>query len=270
MTLNGRGPGDDSGAPQVVATGEVPDAASVQRPADVAPYQLLPPLSADEYAALRDDIAAHGVRVPVDVDERGQLLDGHHRAAIAAELGIHFPTRVVDGLTEEEKREHAMALNMARRHLTQADRRRLIADELRRDDSRSDRRIARIVGVSHHTVGVVRRSLAGGQSAQSAVKPVTGPMGPEGAELTDAEVAEARERAEQIRAGISALDAMVTDLLASGMSRYEVVGVLTWMEREAQHRHPLDAEIAAAVRQLATGPLIDALLAGQSTSGGGA
>jgi hypothetical protein len=231
--------------------------ASVQRPADVAPYQLLPPLSADEYAALRDDIAAHGVRVPVDVDERGKLLDGHHRAAIAAELGIHCPTRVVDGLTEEEKRAHALAVNAHRRQLSREQRRELVAAELVRDPSRSDRAIGRLVGVSHHTVAAVRRG--GWAIAQ-----------PEGAELTDAEVVEARERAEQIRAGISALNTMVTDLLAGGMSRYEVVGVLTWMEREAQHRHPLDAEIAAAVRQLATGPLIDALLAGQSAPGGAA
>lgn len=125
------------------------------------PYQLLPPLSADEYAALRADIEAHGIRVPVDVDEHGQVLDGHHRQQIAAELGIDCPVRVVAGLTEEDKREHAMALNMARRHLTQAQRRELVADELARDPSRSDRRIARIVGVDHKTVGAVRRRLSG-------------------------------------------------------------------------------------------------------------
>jgi hypothetical protein len=230
---------------------------TIARPTDVTPYQLLPPLTTDEYAALRDDIAAHGVRVPVDVDERGKLLDGHHRAAIAAELGIHCPTRVVNGLTEEEKRAHALAVNAHRRQLSREQRRELVAAELARDPSRSDRAIGRIVGVSHHTVAAVRRG--GWAIAQ-----------PERGELTDAEVAEARLRTEQIRAGIAALDAMVTDLLAGGMSRYEVVGVLAWMEREAQHRQPLDAEIAAVAHQLTTGPLIDALLAGQSTSGGAA
>lgn len=41
-------------------------------------YQLMPPLSGDEYAALRADVAEHGIRVPIDVDEHDVILDGHH------------------------------------------------------------------------------------------------------------------------------------------------------------------------------------------------
>ncbi|MGH3499336.1 MAG: GIY-YIG nuclease family protein [Nocardioidaceae bacterium] len=37
----------------------------------MARYQLLPDLTPDEYAELRDDIAENGFRVPVDVDEAG-------------------------------------------------------------------------------------------------------------------------------------------------------------------------------------------------------
>ena len=37
-------------------------------------YQVMPPLTAEEYEALRDDIAAHGVRVPIDVDQHGHIL----------------------------------------------------------------------------------------------------------------------------------------------------------------------------------------------------
>lgn len=83
----------------------------------VSDYQVMPPLSAEQYAALREDIAAHGIRVPVDVDEDGAVLDGHHRAAIAAELGIDPPRRVVPGLTDEQKRAHAFAVNLHRRQL---------------------------------------------------------------------------------------------------------------------------------------------------------
>jgi ParB-like chromosome segregation protein Spo0J len=125
------------------------------------PYQVLPPLSDEEYAALTADIAERGIRVPIDVDERGQILDGHHRAAIAADLGIECPTRVVADLTEKQKHEHAIAVNLQRRTLTREQRRELIRAELTRDDSRSDREIGRLIGVDHKTVGAVRKELAG-------------------------------------------------------------------------------------------------------------
>jgi hypothetical protein len=53
-----------------------------------APYQVMPPLSPDEYAALKVDIALRGVQVPVEYDERDNELDGHHRIQICGELGI--------------------------------------------------------------------------------------------------------------------------------------------------------------------------------------
>lgn len=81
-------------------------------------YQLLPPLSAEEYERLKADIALRGVMVPVEIDENGNILDGHNRAQIAGELGIDYPTVVRRGLPEHEKRLHAVTLNLARRHLT--------------------------------------------------------------------------------------------------------------------------------------------------------
>ncbi len=57
-------------------------------------YQFLPPLSADEREALRESIATFGVLQAVITDETGNVLDGHHRAEIAAELGIEYPTKV--------------------------------------------------------------------------------------------------------------------------------------------------------------------------------
>jgi ParB-like chromosome segregation protein Spo0J len=51
-------------------------------------YQFLPPLPPDQRQALKDDIAANGIQVPVLRDEDGSTLDSHHREAIAKELGI--------------------------------------------------------------------------------------------------------------------------------------------------------------------------------------
>lgn len=50
------------------------------------PYQLLPPLSDDEYATLKADIAVHGVLVAVEMDDQGHIIDGHHRVQAWREI----------------------------------------------------------------------------------------------------------------------------------------------------------------------------------------
>jgi hypothetical protein len=95
-------------------------------------YQLLPPLSAEEYAALKADIAARGVLVPVEVDEQGNLLDGHHRVLAWEELRAEgvpvaaYPATMRAGLSEADKLAHVLALNLARRHLDKEARRELV------------------------------------------------------------------------------------------------------------------------------------------------
>jgi len=58
--------------------------------ATVAPIhpaaQLFPPLDAAAFGRLVADIKVHGIREPGWRDCRGRILDGRHRAAIAAEL----------------------------------------------------------------------------------------------------------------------------------------------------------------------------------------
>jgi site-specific DNA-methyltransferase (adenine-specific) len=98
-----------------------------QRPAAIRPavqsvsappkYQLLAPLRPEELAALEADVARRGILLPVETDEDGHILDGHHRAAIARRLGLPCPTLVRRFASEQEKREHAIKMNLARRHL---------------------------------------------------------------------------------------------------------------------------------------------------------
>jgi hypothetical protein len=106
----------------------------------------LPRLTDDEYTALKVDITENGIRVPIDVDELGVVLDGHHRAWIAADLGIDCPRRVVTGLTDDQKRTHALAVNVYRRNLTREQRREVVARL--RGEGMSLPRIARAMGVS--------------------------------------------------------------------------------------------------------------------------
>ena len=127
---------------------------------NATPYQVMPPLAPDEFEALKTDIAARGVQVPVEYDEMGNILDGHHRVQACHELGItHWPKLVRYGMSEQEKRRHARRLNLDRRHLDREARRILIADELRDRPEASNRSIAAGLGVSHNTVDTVRDEL---------------------------------------------------------------------------------------------------------------
>lgn len=124
-------------------------------------FQLFAPLSDDEYERLKTDIAKRGVLVPVELDERGEVLDGHHRIRACKELGItDYPRVVRTNLTgDAEKRSHVRALNLLRRHLSQEQRRAVIAEELKENPERSNRQIAASLGVDDKTVGAVRSDL---------------------------------------------------------------------------------------------------------------
>jgi transposase-like protein len=81
------------------------------------PYQVMPPLSAQQSDVLKASIQADGIRVPIDVDEAGVILDGHQRLAIATDLGIECPRRTVSGLSATQKRHYALTVNLMRRQL---------------------------------------------------------------------------------------------------------------------------------------------------------
>ena len=120
-------------------------------------FQPMPDLTEDQLDALRADIEAHGVRVPVVKDQHGRILDGNNRAAIADELGIEYPIEVVQVADDDEAHDIAVSLNCARRHLTREQVRELIVTEHERRPDDSDRAIARRVGCSPSTVAAALR-----------------------------------------------------------------------------------------------------------------
>lgn len=76
---------------------------------------IFPRMFVEDFAALRDDIAAYGVREPVWTWNK-QLIDGRHRLLACTELGIKCPTREFEG-TEAELVPFVLSLNLRRRHL---------------------------------------------------------------------------------------------------------------------------------------------------------
>jgi len=130
-------------------------------------YQLLPSLTEQEYQSLKSDIAIRGIIVPIEFDEDGNVLDGHHRLRAWNELkredGVflpdHYPSVTRGGLSEEQKRNHVRALNIMRRHLTKDQREELWADM--RKDGATYQQIADATGVDAATVwhSVIENSI---------------------------------------------------------------------------------------------------------------
>jgi hypothetical protein len=130
------------------------------------PYQIMPPPTPEERAALKEAIRQDGgILVPVEKDEHGNVLDGHCRVELWEELraeGVKlpdYPVIIRPGLSEQEKRAHVRSLNLARRHLTRQQRRELIAEQLRETPQQSNRQIAGALRCDHKTVGEVRGEL---------------------------------------------------------------------------------------------------------------
>lgn len=127
---------------------------------------VIPDLSSWDLEQLRASIKANGVHEPIVVNEYSVIIDGENRKAIADELGIPCPERVVTGLTPPEMRELCLILNVHRRHLT-PEQKRAIWDQNRGDikhlleeqPTRSDRSIGEQIGVDGKTVAKVREEL---------------------------------------------------------------------------------------------------------------
>lgn len=134
-----------------------------------AVYRLMPNLTIDEYEDLRESIRDRGVLVPIEVDENGTILDGHHRLQACEELGIECPRIVREGLTDDQKVAHVLTLNLDRRQLDR-DQRAELVKQLRHRQM-SIRAIAEVVKVSPATV---HADLAGVQDRTPEPEPVVG------------------------------------------------------------------------------------------------
>ena len=121
---------------------------------------LLPDLNPWEYDALKESIRRWKVILPVVKDENGEIIDGFQRVRACGELGItDYPVLTLRGLTEDDKRDHALILNLLKRHLNQQQMSDLIAAELRRTPELSDNWLAQILGSTDKTVEAVRPDL---------------------------------------------------------------------------------------------------------------
>jgi hypothetical protein len=136
---------------------------------------LFPMLPLDEFEAFKGDIKQHGLRQPLLLwgetsDSELVLLDGRNRLLALDVLKIELPS-LEEGLgkwfqieTGGDPVSIVVSLNLARRHLTSAQKREVIAKLLKLSPERSDRQLGKDLGVDHKTVGSVRKqSEQGGE-----------------------------------------------------------------------------------------------------------
>lgn len=120
----------------------------------------VPDLTPAELRRLADSIRQDGVQYPILVLRDGRIIDGHHRWQIA---GADAPVQVID-IPEEQAFALAVALNVARRHLT-TDQIAAVHEQLRRNrelrretaiafasQGMPQKKVSALVGVAQSTV----------------------------------------------------------------------------------------------------------------------
>ena len=141
---------------------------------------LFPDMTSDELRTLGEDIVKNGLYSSIalwraDPKASAQLLDGRNRLD-AIEMATGKPVEVnassivageflaTDRVIELDGRKvdpwvYATSANFHRRHLTTEQKREAIAKLIKALPEKSDRQIAAMLGVSHHTVGTVRAEM---------------------------------------------------------------------------------------------------------------
>lgn len=75
-------------------------------------------LSDREFQSLKDDIAKHGLRQPVEITAAGMLMDGCHRVRALKELGFdEVDVIICDEMTDDAVEERFVNANLLRRQL---------------------------------------------------------------------------------------------------------------------------------------------------------
>jgi hypothetical protein len=122
-----------------------------------------PLMEGEEFDALVADIREHGLRESIVLFE-GEILDGRNRYRACIEAGVEPTCAAPFSGNHADAIDFVISANIHRRHLTPGQKRELIARRLKANPEMSDRSIAKIAKVSHHTVAKARKAT--GQSAQ--------------------------------------------------------------------------------------------------------
>jgi ParB-like chromosome segregation protein Spo0J len=150
---------------------------------DMGLYQFMPEMTDEEYQQLKQDIREKGVIVPLEFDEDGHIIDGHHRFKAFSELieeGADIP--MFDKITrkfanEMAKIDYVVALNVKRRHLTPEQRQQLVVKFRKPPFSYTMSKIATLLSISIATVSRDIDDLSEAEKAELKALTTTGADG---------------------------------------------------------------------------------------------
>jgi|SRR6516162_2194317 hypothetical protein len=130
---------------------------------------LFPEMSKEEFTALKEDIRANGLRVPIVV-YLNQILDGRHRHRAMVDIGRPLTEKDViewKPTGSDTPAKYVISQNVARRHLTESQRA-IIAAELANGTHGGDRSKASIGAMTEE--GAAKLLNVGEKSVQRAKK----------------------------------------------------------------------------------------------------
>jgi hypothetical protein len=204
-------------------------------------------MEGEEFEELVADIKANGLIEDIVLFE-GMILDGRnrYRACIAAD----FPPVTLNGdKWIMDPAAYVVSANLRRRHLTQEQKRELIAKLVKAQPEKSNRQIAKVVKVDHKMVGTARAKLA-----------ATGEI-PQLKKTVGADGKRRPSKSKQVGAAKSAADRTIEDAIVDTMaSEIEIGGqkieimrskVATWERHRQKNREILKAEVERLAEKLA-------------------
>jgi hypothetical protein len=128
--------------------------------------ELFPLMSKTQLRELAADIKRNGLRLQLAVigcpDGKPTLLEGRNRLDAMELVGLKIVIADIAVRVDYpgfDPYAYVISANFHRRHLTAEQKRELIAKLIKATPEKSDRQIAAMLGVSHHTVGMVRTEM---------------------------------------------------------------------------------------------------------------
>jgi ParB-like chromosome segregation protein Spo0J len=64
-------------------------------------HNLIRPLTRPERDLLKHSIYKHDVKVPIDISDKYEVIDGHHRTEISIELGFEYIPAIIHDFNHE-------------------------------------------------------------------------------------------------------------------------------------------------------------------------
>jgi ParB-like chromosome segregation protein Spo0J len=116
---------------------------------------LFPLLEGVEFDELVADIKAHGCLENIHLYE-GKILDGRNRYRACLAAGVNLPCLLSVDATGFDPVAFVISKNIRRRHLNGEQRQHLLVTLIAHAPEKSDRQIAKEIGVDHKTVGRAR------------------------------------------------------------------------------------------------------------------